>query len=114
MSRTAVARGCIDALVIEQMIEWAEETLQQLDMDAHHLRIAHSADVALQQLSVLFFSGQQQIDRLLLEHAFNEFVQRIEFYLAQADHDFKLFAYFILLREMMHHLNLQCVDFQLV
>ena len=59
----------------------------------------------MQQLSALFFNDVKRIDRSMLEHAFNEWVERLEYYADRAGNDFKLWAYFVLIREMMHHLN---------
>ncbi|CAB1216060.1 hypothetical protein [Acinetobacter bouvetii] len=95
----------LDALAIENMIEVIEEILEQLKLDYKTQRIAQISDAYLQQLSHLFFQNARVIDRIKLEHAFNEFVERMEYYAEQAGFDFKLFAYFVFVREMMHHLN---------
>lgn len=101
----SVRFGRIDALAIEHMIYVIEELLEQLKLDYHTQRTAQTADESMRQLSQLFFNGVQRIDRVMLEHAFNEFVERLEYYAAKAGNDFKLLAYFVLIREMMHHLN---------
>lgn len=95
----------LDALAIENMIEVIEEILEQLKLDYKTQRIAQTSDAYLEQLSHLFFQDARVIDRIKLEHAFNEFVERMEYYAEQAGFDFKLFAYFVFVREMMHHLN---------
>ncbi|WP_252383556.1 hypothetical protein [Acinetobacter sp. WCHAc060006] len=101
----SVRFGRIDALAIENMIYVIEELLEQSKLDYHTQRIAHTSDVYMQQLSALFFNDVKRIDRSMLEHAFNEWVERLEYYADRAGNDFKLWAYFVLIREMMHHLN---------
>ena len=101
----SVRFGCIDALAIENMIDVIEELLEQSKLDYHTQRIAHTSDVYMQQLSALFFNNVKRIDRSMLEHAFNEWVEWLEYYADKAGNDFKLWAYFVLIREMMHHLN---------
>ena len=101
----SVRFGRIDALAIENMIYVIEELLEQSKLDYHTQRIAHTSDVYMQQLSALFFNDVKRIDRSMLEHAFNEWVERLEYYAEKAGNDFKLWAYFVLIREMMHHLN---------
>ena len=101
----SVRFGRIDALAIENMIYVIEELLEQSKLDYHTQRIAHTSDVYMQQLSALFFNDVKRIDRSMLEHAFNEWVERLEYYADKVGNDFKLLAYFVLIREMMHHLN---------
>ncbi len=101
----SVRFGRIDALAIENMIYVIEELLEQSKLDYHTQRIAHTSDVYMQHLSALFFNDVKRIDRSMLEHAFNEWVERLEYYADRAGNDFKLWAYFVLIREMMHHLN---------
>lgn len=97
----------LDALAIEHAIEVIEELLEQLHFNYAVQRIAVSKDAALKRLSTLFFADQARIDRTLLEHAFNEFVERTEYYLEQADpREQHIFLYFIFIREMIHHLNI--------
>lgn len=100
----------IDALAIEQMIYVIEELLEQLKLGAHLQRMSHTSDEYMQRLSTLFFNDAKHIDRQMLEHAFNSFVERLEYYTAQAGDDFKLLAYFVLIREMMHHLNIARIN----
>ena len=101
----SVRFGRIDALAIENMIYVIEELLEQVKLDAHIQRTSQTADEYMQRLSTLFFDDAKNIDRVMLEHAFNSCVERLEYYTAQAGDDFKLLAYFVLIREMMHHLN---------
>lgn len=101
---------CVDALAIENMIDVIEEQLEQPKLDYHTQRIAHTSDVYMQQLSALFFNDVKRIDRSMLEHAFNEWVERLEYYADKAGNDFKLWAYFVLIREMMHHLNVTEIE----
>lgn len=96
----------MNALAIEHAIEVIEEMLGQLHFDYAQQHIAISTDAALKRLSTLFFAGQTRIIRELLEHAFNEFVERTEHYLTRVDStEHPIFLYFIFIREMMHHLN---------
>ncbi|OTG90367.1 hypothetical protein [Acinetobacter sp. ANC 3813] len=101
----SVRFGRMDALAIEKMIDVIEALLEQLKLDYHSQRIAQTSDVYMRQLSALFFNDVKHIDRSMLEHAFNEWVERLEYYADKAENDFKLWAYFVLIREMMHHLN---------
>lgn len=101
----SVRFGRMDALAIENMIYVIEELLEQLKLDTHIQRTSQTADEYLQRLSTLFFDDAKNIDRVMLEHAFNSCVERLEYYTVQAGDDFKLLAYFVLIREMMHHLN---------
>jgi hypothetical protein len=100
----------VDTLAIENMIDVIEELLEHLKLDYHTERIAHTSDVYMQQLSALFFNDAKRIDRSMLEHAFNEWVERLEYYADKAGNDFKLWAYFVLIREMMHHLNVTEIE----
>lgn len=71
-----------------------------------------TSDVLFQKVLTLFFSDQQQLDRVQLESAFNTFVERREYYVSKvADDDLSSLVYFIVLREMMHHWNV--VEIQL-
>lgn len=97
--------GRLDALAIENMIYVIEEILEQLKLGYHTQRTAQTSDELMRQLSALFFNHAAVIDRMLLEHAFNEFTERLEYYTAKAEPDLTLLAYFVFIREMMHHLN---------
>ena len=101
----SVRFGRIDALAIENMIYVIEELLEQLKLDFRKQRKSQTADESMRQISTLFFNDAKHIDRNMLEHAFNEWVERLEYYTNKVGHDFKLWAYFVLIREMMHHLN---------
>ncbi|MDE2422140.1 MAG: hypothetical protein KGO49_13290 [Gammaproteobacteria bacterium] len=96
----------LDALALEKMIYAIEEILEQLKLDYKIQRVAETADVYMQQLSQLFFNNDKVINRAKLEHAFNEFVEHIEYYVQKSgSENFYLFAYFVFVREVMHHLN---------
>ncbi|RFS29654.1 hypothetical protein DYI81_12175 [Acinetobacter sp. SWAC5] len=101
----SVRFGGIDALAIENMIYVIEELLEQLKLDFRKQRKSQTADESMRQISTLFFNDAKHIDRNMLEHAFNEWVERLEYYTNKVGHDFKLWAYFVMIREMMHHLN---------
>lgn len=102
--------GRIDALAIESMIDVIEQLLEKLKLNFHQQRTAQTTDQYMQRLSTLFLNDEKCIDRVMLEHAFNEYVERLEYYTEQVDHDFKLWAYFVLIREMMHHWNVSQIN----
>ena len=106
----SVRFGRIDALAIENMIYVIEELLEQLKLDFHKQRMSQTADESMRQISTLFFNDAKHIDRTMLEHAFNEWVERLEYYADKVGHDFKLWAYFVMIREMMHHLNVFTIN----
>ena len=106
----SVRFGRIDALAIENMIYVIEELLEQLKLDFHKQRMSQTADESMRQISTLFFNDAKHIDRNMLEHAFNEWVERLEYYTNKVGHDFKLWAYFVMIREMMHHLNVFTIN----
>ena len=106
----SVRFGGIDALAIENMIYVIEELLEQLKLDFHKQRMSQTADESMRQISTLFFNDAKHIDRTMLEHAFNEWVERLEYYADKVGHDFKLWAYFVMIREMMHHLNVFTIN----
>ena len=67
----------------------------------------------MKQVLDLFFHGVYRIDRILLEHAFNDFIERIEFYSAQAEAEHaSIFLYFIFIRELMHHCNVIEIEYR--
>lgn len=102
--------GRIDTLVIESMIDVIEQLLEKLKLDFHQQRTAQTADQYMQRLSMLFLNDEKCIDRMMLEHAFNEYIERLKYYTEQVNHDFKLWAYFVLIREMMHHWNVSQIN----
>lgn len=106
----SVRFGGIDALAIENMIYVIEELLEQLKLDFRKQRKSQTADESMRQISTLFFNDAKHIDRNMLEHAFNEWVERLEYYTNKVGHDFKLLAYFVMIREMMHHLNVFTIN----
>ena len=102
----------LDELAIESMIYVIEELLESVQMQYAQPKTAVTSDVLFQKVLTLFFSDQQQLDRVQLESAFNTFVERRECYVAQvADNGLSSLVYFIVLREMMHHWNV--VEIQL-
>lgn len=102
----SMRRGILNLLAIENMIEVIEEILEQIKIDHKVQRIAVTSDVYMQQLSELFFNHEKEIDRITLEHAFNEFVEHIEYYVQKVTVDHvDVLVYFIFIREMTHHLN---------
>ena len=108
----SMRHGLLDELAIESMIYVIEELLESVQMKYVQPKTAMTSDVLFQKVLALFFSDQQQIDRVQLESAFNTFVERRECYVAQvADNGLSSLVYFIVLREMMHHWNV--VEIQL-
>ena len=106
----SVRFGRIDALAIESMIDVIEQLLEKLKLDFHQQRTAQTTDQYMQRLSTLFLNDEKCIDRMMLEHAFNEFIESLEYYTEQVDHEFKLWVYFVLIREMMHHWNVSQIN----
>ena len=108
----SMRHGLLDELAIESMIYVIEELLESVQMKYVQPKTAMTSDVLFQKVLALFFSDQQQIDRVQLESAFNTFVERREYYVSQvADDSLSSLIYFIVLREMMHHWNV--VEIQL-
>ncbi|MQW92757.1 hypothetical protein GFH30_03650 [Acinetobacter wanghuae] len=102
----------LNALAIEHAIDVIEQMLEQLHLDYAVQRIGVSHDLVLKQIFHLFFQDQHKIDRLMLEHAFNEFIERTEYYVRKVDTDqLSIFLYFIFIREMMHHLNVIDIEY---
>lgn len=103
----SMRRGILNTLAIENMIEVIEELLEQIKIDHKVQRIVLTSDEYMQQLSELFFNHAKEIDRIKLEHGFNEFVEHIEYYVQKVTADYiDVLVYFIFIREMMHHLNI--------
>lgn len=100
-----------DDLAIEYLIYEIEEILEQLKFEHRVERIGISQDVELKTLSHVFFQDSQIIDRIALEAAFNQMVERKEHYLNLLGQDaFTLLSYFVIIREMMHHLNIVHIE----
>lgn len=103
----------LDALGIEHAIYVIEEILETLHLSYKTERIATTQDVMMKQVLDLFFHGVYRIDRILLEHAFNDFIERIEFYIAQGEAEHvSIFVYFIFIRELMHHCNVIEIEYR--
>ena len=110
---SSMRHGLLDELTIELMIYVIEELLESVQMQYAQPKTAVTSDVLFQKVLTLFFSDQQQLDRVQLESAFNTFVERRECYVAQvADNGLSSLIYFIVLREMMHHWNVAEVKFE--
>ena len=102
----------LNALAIEHAIDVIEQMLEQLHLDYVVQRRGVSHDLELKQIFHLFFHDQHKIDRLMLEHAFNEFIERTEYYVSKVGADqLSVFLYFIFIREMMHHLNVIDIEY---
>ena len=107
----SIKHPMLDALALKNMIELIEEKPEHIKLDDKVQKVAHTSDPYFRQLSTLLFNGETIINRVKLEHALNEFIEHIEYYVEKAESDLKPFAYFIFLREMMHYLNVVEVRF---
>ncbi|MBJ9703668.1 hypothetical protein [Acinetobacter calcoaceticus] len=105
----SISHGVIDELAIEKMIYFIEEIIESQPLRNLNISgVAVTADTAMTQLSDLFFSAQKQISRIELEHAFNEFIERLSYYTKQVtQNQLYIFTYFVFIREMMHHLRIE-------
>ena len=94
----SMRHGLLDELTIESMIYVIEELLESVQMQYAQPKTAVTSDVLFQKVLTLFFSDQQQLDRVQLESAFNTFVERREYYVSKvADDDLSSLVYFIVL-----------------
>ena len=75
----SMRHGLLDELAIESMIYVIEELLESVQMKYVQPKTAMTSDVIFQKVLALFFPDQQQIDRVQLESAFNNFVERREY-----------------------------------
>lgn len=107
-----IRRAHFDDLAIEYLIYEIEEILEQLKLEHRVERTGISQDAELKTLSHVFFQDSQIIDRIALEAAFNQMVERKEHYLNLLGEDaLTLLSYFVIIREMMHHLNIVHIEF---
>lgn len=108
----SISHGVIDELAIEKMIYFIEEIIESQPLRNLNISgVAVTADTAMTQLSELFFSAQKQISRIELEHAFNDFIERLSYYISQvAPNQLYIFTYFVFIREMMHHLRVEQIQ----
>ncbi|WP_151822215.1 hypothetical protein [Acinetobacter oleivorans] len=105
----SIGHGVIDELAIEKMIYFIEEIIESKPLRNLNISsVAITSDVAMRQLSELFFSAKKQISRIELEHGFNDFIERLSYYTSQvAPNQLHIFTYFVFVREMMHHLRIE-------
>lgn len=105
----SISYGVIDELAIEKMIYFIEEIIESQPLRNLNISgVAVTSDAAMTQLSDLFFSAQKQISRIELEHAFNDFIERLSYYTKQVTpNQLYIFTYFVFIREMMHHLRVE-------
>lgn len=108
----SISHGVIDELAIEKMIYFIEEIIESQPLRNLNIGgVAVTADTAMTQLSELFFSAQKQISRIELEHGFNDFIERLSYYTSQVAPDqLYIFTYFVVVREMMHHLRVEQIQ----
>lgn len=103
------SNGVIDELAIEKMIYFIEEIIESQPLRNLNISgVAVTSDAVMTQLSQLFFNARKQISRTELEHGFNSFIERLSYYTNQVAPDqLYIFTYFVLVREMMHHLRVE-------
>lgn len=108
----SIRHGVIDELTIEKMIYFIEEIIESQPLRNLNISgVAVTSDVAMKQLSELFFSAKKQISRIELEHGFNDFIERLSHYTNQVAPDqLYVFTYFVFIREMMHHLRVEQIQ----
>ncbi|WP_109090826.1 hypothetical protein [Acinetobacter baumannii] len=84
----SISNGVIDELAIEKMIYFIEEIIESQPLRNLNINgVAVTADTAMTQLSELFFSTKKQISRIKLEHGFNDFIERLSYYINQVASD---------------------------
>lgn len=108
----SIGHGVIDELAIEKMIYLIEEIIESQPLRNLNISgVAVTSDLAMEQLSELFFSAKKQISRIELEHGFNSFIERLSYYTNQVASDqLDIFTYFVFVREMMHHLRVEQIQ----
>ncbi|MCH2071527.1 hypothetical protein [Acinetobacter pittii] len=108
----SIRHGVIDELAIEKMIYFIEEIIESQPLRNLNINgVAVTSDAAMTQLSELFLSAKKQISRMELEHGFNDFIERLSYYISQVAPDqLYIFTYFIFVREMMHHLRVERIQ----
>lgn len=111
----SISHGVIDELAIEKMIYFVEEIIESQPLRNLNISgMAVTSDAAMTQLSELFFSAKKQISRIELEHAFNDFIERLSYYTKQVTpNQLYIFTYFVFVREMMHHLRVEQIQINL-
>ncbi|KRI82464.1 hypothetical protein [Acinetobacter pittii] len=108
----SISHGVIDGLAIEKMIYFIEEIIESKPLRNLNISgVAVTSDAVMTQLSELFFSAKKQISRIELEHGFNDFIERLSYYINQVAPDqLYIFTYFVFVREMMHHLRIEQIQ----
>lgn len=108
----SIRYGVIDELAIEKMIYFIEEIIESKPLRNLNISgVAVTSDAVMTQLSELFFSAKKQISRIELEHGFNDFIERLSYYINQVAPDqLYIFTYFVFVREMMHHLRIEQIQ----
>lgn len=108
----SMPQGVWSELAIEKMIYVIEELLES-DAALRQLpSMAVTSDAMMSQLNQLFFKTTAAIDRIQLENGFNDFVDHITHYVHQiGEAQQQALIYFVVLREMMHHLKIEKILF---
>lgn len=108
IQQQSVPSGIWSEYAIENMIYQIEELLESEPVLRQVQGQAVTSDPMMTLLSQLFFQNSSAIDRVQLEHAFNDFVDHLNHYLHQVEQgQQQVFVYFVMIREMMHHLKIQ-------
>ena len=108
----SISNGVVDELAVEKMIYFIEEIIESQPLrNLNTNGVAVTSDAAMTQLSELFLSAKKQISRMELEHGFNDFIERLSYYISQVAPDqLYIFTYFVFVREMMHHLRVEQIQ----
>lgn len=108
----AMRHGVLNELAIENMIDVIEQLLESSGLNYSIEKLAITSDLGMLLLNDVFFQSNGVVDRIRLEKAFNDFIEHIAFYQRQVRADQQdIFAYFIFIREMMHHLNVMSIEY---
>ena len=106
----AMRHGVLNELAIENMIDVIEQLLESSGLNYSIEKLAITSDLGMLLLNDVFFQSNGVVDRIRLEKAFNDFIEHIAFYQRKVRADQQdIFAYFIFIREMMHHLNVMSI-----
>ncbi|GAA5016552.1 hypothetical protein GCM10023206_28400 [Acinetobacter puyangensis] len=102
----------IDEAGIERLILQIEDIIEsnkQLRLIKDSV-ITH--DQLLMQVSAIFFNAKQNISITEMEHGFNNFIDHLSHYNYVITRDkINIVTYFVFVRELMHHLQIQNIGF---
>ncbi|OUY08579.1 hypothetical protein [Acinetobacter populi] len=102
----------IDEAGIERLILQIEDIIEsnkQLRLIKENVT---TNDILGRQVSNIFFNAKQNISITELEHAFNDFIDHLPHYNHLITQDkINIVTYFVFVRELMHHLQIQNIGF---